>query len=296
MNVIPKEPITINIEKVIASKSESVAKYTPKFIINWLKKLIHQDELNEMLRKHPGETGFDFAQSALDELNVKGDIKYINKSSLKTDGRYIFVSNHPLGGLDGLILIKEIGKNFNNNIKFVVNDFLMHIKPLEPLFVPVNKVGSMKKENVSLFEQAYSSDSQILYFPAGLCSRLINGEITDTEWKTSFIKQAIKYNRQVVPVYFSGENSKRFYRIAKLRKFLKIKFNIEMCLLPDEMFRKKNTTFEVTIGEPLTIPQLKNNKEMEQMCQHIREVAHSLKHRNQTYNYTPNAKSNSTCR
>ena len=277
MNVIPQEPITLSIEKIIASKSTSVAKYTPKFIINWLKRLIHQDELNEILRKHPGKTGFDFAQSVLNELNVKGNIKYLNKSSIKEDERYIFVSNHPLGGLDGLILIKEIGKNFNNNIKFVVNDFLMHIKPLEPLFVPVNKVGSMKKDNVSKFEEAYTSGSQILYFPAGLCSRLINGEITDTEWKTSFIKQAIKYNRKVVPVYFSGENSQRFYRIAKLRKFLKIKFNIEMCLLPDEMFRKKNTTFDVTIGEPLAIPPLKNNKEMAQMCQHIRELALSMK-------------------
>ncbi len=269
--------MNVDIEKVIASKNKSLAKYTPKFILNWLKRLIHQDEINDLLQKNPGKTGFDFAQIALNELNVKGDVKYINKSSLKSDERYIFVSNHPLGGLDGLILISEIGKLFNNNIKFVVNDFLMHLKPLEPLFVPVNKVGSMKKENVSKFEEAYTSDCQILYFPAGLCSRLIDGKIQDTEWKTSFIKQALKYNRKIVPVYFSGENTKRFYKIAKLRKFLKIKFNIEMCILPDEMFRKKNTTFGVVIGEPLAIPALKNNKEIAQMCRQIREAAYSLK-------------------
>lgn len=277
MNEIQKEPITIDIYKVIASKSSTVAKYTPKFVLNWLKRLIHQDDFNVLLKKHHGKTGFDFAQSILNEFNVKGNIRYTNKSSIKSDERYIFVSNHPLGGLDGLILINEIGKNFNNNIKFVVNDFLMHIKPLEPLFVPVNKVGSMKKENVAKFEQAYTSDSQILYFPAGLCSRLINGEITDTQWKTSFIKQAIKYNRKIVPVYFSGANTPRFYKIAKWRKLLKIKFNIEMCLLPDEMFRKKNTAFDVTIGEPLAVPELKTNKEMAQMCDHIRQLAHSLK-------------------
>lgn len=282
MNDIQKEPITIDLNKVIESKSTTIAKYTPKFIINWLKKLIHQDEINDFLKKYPGETGFNFAQSALNELNVKGNIKYTNKSSIKSDERYIFVSNHPLGGLDGLILINEIGKNFNNNIKFVVNDFLMHIKPLEPLFVPVNKVGSMKKENVAKFEEAYTSDAQILYFPAGLCSRLINGEITDTEWKTSFIKQAVKYNRKIVPVYFSGENTQRFYKIAKWRKMLKIRFNMEMCLLPDEMFRKKNTIFDVIIGEPVAIPEIKNNKETAQMCQYIRELAYSLKQYSRT--------------
>lgn len=277
MNDPLKEPVTIDINKVIESKSTTIAKYTPKFIVNWIKRLIHQDELNDFLRKHPAETGFEFAQSALDELNVKANIKYLNKSSIKTDQRYIFVSNHPLGGLDGLTLICEIGKIFNNNIKFVVNDFLMHIKPLEPLFVPVNKVGSMKKENLEKFEEAYTSDSQILYFPAGLCSRLIDGQIRDTEWKTSFVKQAIKYNRKIVPVYFSGENTPRFYKVAKWRKFLKIKFNIEMCLLPDEMFRKKNATFDVIIGEPVDIPPLKTSREIAQMCKHIRSLAHSLK-------------------
>ena len=276
MNDIVEGPVTIDVREVIASKNRSLAKYTPKFVINFIKRLIHQDELNVFFAKTPGLKGDDFAKAALNELNVKGNILYTNKSSIKEEGRYIFVSNHPLGGLDGLILISEIGKYFNNNIKFVVNDFLMHIKPLEPIFVPVNKIGNMNRGNLEKFEQAYSSSSQILYFPAGLCSRLIGGKVSDTEWKNSFIKQAIKYNREIIPVYFSGENSKFFYRLAKVRKFLKIKFNIEMCMLPDEMFKKKNTTFDVVIGEPIPVQQLTGDN-ISEICRRIRGMAYSLK-------------------
>ncbi len=270
------ELVRIDINKVIASKSATLAKYMPKFVINYIKRLIHQDEINAAIEKSVGMNGVEFAQLAINELNVKCNIKYVNPTSINLQGRYIFVSNHPLGGLDGLVLINELGKKMGN-IKFVVNDFLMHVKPLESIFVPVNKVGSMKKENASLFDEAYSSSCQILYFPAGLCSRLINGEITDTQWKSSFIKQAIKYNRQIIPVYFSGSNSKFFYRLAKIRKFLKIKFNIEMCFLPDEMFKQKNATFDVVIGEPISVGIQNSVKQVNELCLQIRKEAYSLR-------------------
>lgn len=268
--------IKIDIKKVISSKSETLAKYAPNFLINMLERLIHQDEINAVLEKSRGLEGMDFAAKALEELNVKCNITYTNKGTIKKDERYIFVSNHPLGGLDGLVLISEIG-SLMGNILFVVNDFLMHIKPLEPIFVPVNKVGKMGKEYSEKFEKAYSSDSQILYFPAGLCSRLIDGKIVDLEWKSSYIKQAVRYNRKIVPVYFSGCNSKFFYKLAKLRKLLGIKFNIEMCFLPDEMFKQKNATFDVVIGEPFQIPQYRTVKELDAINREIREKAYSLK-------------------
>ncbi len=270
------EPITIDVEKVMAAKNSTLAKYTPKFVIDFIKRLIHQEEINALLEKSRGLSGLEFAEKAINELNVKCNVTYLNQSALDPDGRYIFVSNHPLGGLDGLILISELGKRLGN-IKFVVNDFLMHIKPLEPIFVPVNKVGSMGKEYLYKFEEAYNSSCHILYFPAGMCSRLINGEITDTQWKTSFIKQAIRYNRKIVPVYFSGNNSNFFYRLAKVRKFLKIKFNIEMCFLPDEMFKQKNATFDLVIGTPISVPRLCNAVEIGELCCRIREKAYSLK-------------------
>ena len=165
------------------------------------------------------------------------------------------------------------------SILFVVNDFLMHIKPLEPIFVPINKVGRMGREYSERYEAAFSSESQILYFPAGLCSRLIDGKITDLEWKISYIKQAKRYGRKIVPVYFSGQNSKFFYRLAKIRKILGIKFNIEMCFLPDEMFKQKNANFDVVIGTPIDVPQFGKAKDLDAINETIRTQAYALKHK-----------------
>lgn len=275
-----KHNLAIDIKQVIASKSSKLAKYTPKFIINAIKRIIHEDEINFILKNNCDKTGVDFATGCLKTLNVSCNIKYINKESINNTGRYIFVSNHPLGGLDGLILISELGKEFGN-IKFIVNDLLMNIKPLKPIFVPVNKVGKMNKEYSEIINSAYASQSHILYFPAGLCSRLVNGEIKDLIWKKNFLRQALKYNRDIVPVYFGGKNSMFFYRLARMRKFIGIKFNIEMIFLPHEMFRQKNSTFDVVIGEPITLESIKNSiaqgKTLDLWCEEIRLKSYELK-------------------
>lgn len=266
----------IDIDAVIASKSKRLAKFTPKFVVNWVKRIVHQDELNEILKFSNGAIDVEFADKVLLWLNAKSNVKFINRESLRSDGRYIFVSNHPLGGLDGLILISSLGKMFGK-IKFVVNDLLMHILPMRNIFVPVNKHGSMGKDYGERIHNAYASDAQMLYFPAGLCSRLIDGKITDLEWKRNFIKQAKRYNRDIVPVYFGGRNSNFFYRLAKIRKMLGIKFNFEMIFLPDEMFRQKNSIFDVVIGEPIPISSIDSTRTLDQWCQEIREKCYKLK-------------------
>lgn len=267
--------LQIDLDAVIASKSKRLAKYTPKFVINKLKKLIHQQELNQMLKEHHESTGLRFAKDIIEDLEVTCNIKYRDKESINKDKRYIIVSNHPLGGLDGLALIKEFGDMFLD-IKFVVNDILLAIKPLSPLFIPVNKHGAIGKEAAQQISEAYSSSAQILYFPAGLCSRLINGEVTDTPWKINFLKQAIKHNRDIIPVHFIGKNSKRFYRIAKIRKALGINFNIEMLFLPDEMFKKRGAQFDVIIGKPIPISSIDKTKSLKEWCNIIREECYSL--------------------
>ena len=266
----------IDIDAVIASKSKRLAKFTPKFVVNWVKRIVHQDELNEILKFSNGAIDVEFADKVLLWLNAKSNVKFINRESLRSDGRYIFVSNHPLGGLDGLILISSLGKIFGK-VKFVVNDLLMHILPMRNIFVPVNKHGSMGKDYGERIHNAYASDAQMLYFPAGLCSRLIDGKITDLEWKRNFIKQAKRYNRDIVPVYFGGRNSNFFYRLAKIRKMLGIKFNFEMIFLPDEMFRQKNSIFDVVIGEPIPISSIDSTRTLDQWCQEIREKCYQLK-------------------
>ncbi len=268
--------LKVDLNAIIASKSERLAKYAPKFILSWLKKVIHQDELNEILRYSNGSVDVEFADKTLAWLNVKSNVKFTNRESLDPQKKYIFVSNHPLGGLDGLIMISVLGK-LSGKIKFVVNDLLMNIVPMRNLFVPVNKHGRMGKEYGRMITDAYSSDAQILYFPAGLCSRLIKGEITDLQWHKNFLKQAKKYNRDIVPVHFSGRNSNFFYRLAKIRKALGIKFNFEMIFLPDEMFRQKNSIFDITIGEPIPIGTIDSSRTLDQWCLEIRKKCYELK-------------------
>ena len=271
--------LKIDLDAIIASKSERLAKFTPKFVLGWLKRIVHQDELNEILKFSNGATDVEFADKVLLWLNAKAEVKFTDRGSLDPGKKYIFVSNHPLGGLDGLIMISVLGKIFGK-IKFVVNDLLMNIIPMRSIFVPVNKHGRMGREYGEIIHDAYASDAQILYFPAGLCSRLINGEITDLEWKRNFLKQAKRYGRDIVPVHFGGRNSNFFYRLAKIRKAMGIKFNIEMIFLPDEMFRQKNSNFEIIIGEPIPIETIDTSRTLDQWCQYIREKSYQLKGEN----------------
>ena len=182
---------------------------------------------------------------------MKLSYKVFGRENIPVKGRYIFVSNHPLGGLDGLVFIYELSKYFPD-IKFPVNDILTNIENLSGIFLPVNKHGAQGKDAARRIEEAYSSDSQILYFPAGLCSRKKRGVIKDLQWHKSFISKAIQHKRDIVPAYFSGRNSNFFYNLSNIRKFLGIKANIEMLYLADEMFRQKDKEILLVFGK--TIP------------------------------------------
>ncbi len=265
--------LRIDIDNVIKSKSEKLYGRIPGFIIKWLKRTVHQDEINDILDKCGDLEGVAFIDRALEIMNISYDLHHSDR--IEENKNYLFVSNHPLGGLDGLIAMSALGK-IHPDMKVVVNDLLMHLSPIKSLFLPINKHGNMSKEYASRLHEAYSSSSPIYNFPAGLCSRLIDGEIKDPEWKKTFVTQAIKYNREIVPVYFSGRNSMFFYRLSKVRKFLGIKFNIEMLYLPDEMFRQKGGHFDIVIGTPIDPSSLKG-KNAREMTEMIRRTSYELK-------------------
>ncbi len=268
--------LSVDVEKVIRGKSRKLAERLPRFVIEYIKRTIHQDEINRLLYKNREYTGVDFATHILQDLDVTYNVHFTGTSRPTPGGRYIFVSNHPLGGLDGMILISYIGSSMGD-VRFIVNDLLMYIKPLAPVFVPVNKYGRMRHDNTRLFQETFDSDAQVLYFPAGLCSRLIDGEITDLEWKKTFVTKAIESRRDIVPMFFSGENSRRFYRLANLRKRLGVKFNIETFLLPDEMFRKKGTSFDLYIGEPVPYTSLTGEHSHKEWCDIIRKYSYATR-------------------
>jgi len=247
-NVTNNSVFQIDVEKVLESKNPALKKIIPRFMINWLKKIIHQNEINYFLNEYKDLKDEKLVTAWLEYINVK--YRVIGAENIPKDGRYLFVSNHPLGGLDGIIFINEIAK-WHSDIKFPVNDILTHIKNLSGIFLPINKHGNQSKEAAKRLEEAYASDSQILYFPAGLCSRKIKGEIKDLQWHKSFIIKAVQYKRDIVPAYFSGRNSQFFYNLANLRKFFGIKANIEMLFLPNEMFKQKGKEITVVFGKKI---------------------------------------------
>ena len=269
-----KRNTRVDVESVIAGKNPKLLKIIPGFVFSWLKKLIHQEEINDLLMEYGHLRGVPFATEALKRINIKYTLT--GQENLQLDRRYIIVSNHPLGGLDGLILSEAFGQIFKS-VKFIVNDLVYSIEPLRPIFIPINKYGRQTAESANMFNESYSSGDQIIYFPAGLCSRLIKGKIEDLEWKTSYINQALKYKRDILPIFFEGRNSWFFYRLANLRKWLGIKFNYETILLPHEMFRQKNRSFKAYIGKPFTYEELLSGKSVNEWNDIIRERVYSLK-------------------
>ena len=226
----------IYIEEIFKSKSPKIARLIPGFAYSLLKRLIHQDGINEFIARYGDRKGLDFADGMMEFLKVTYDVKGLENLP-QADGRYIFASNHPLGGPDGVILISFLGKHYPD-LKFPVNDLLLNLKNLNNIFLPVNKHGSMSREAAAAIEQAYASSCQIIMFPAGLCSRKMKGEIRDLAWQKSFVTKAVQYQRDIIPIFFSGKNSNFFYNLANFRKKLHLKFNVEMLWLPDETFKK----------------------------------------------------------
>jgi putative hemolysin len=239
----------IDIKEVFKKKSPKIAKMIPGFVYAYLKRVIHQKEMNEILPKISHLYGMDFVRAGLNELGM--DVKVHGKDDISREGHFIFVANHPLGGPDGLVFAKEVGDIFPK-VRFIVNDILLNLENFEPLFVPVNKHGRQSTEYVRRIDETYQSDAQVLNFPAGLCSRKIKGKIVDLEWHKSFINKAKQYKRDVIPVHISGRNSNFFYNFAKIRQFLGIKTNIEMFYLPDEMFKQRDKDIVITFGKPIS--------------------------------------------
>jgi len=205
------------------------------------------------------------------------NLELVNEENIPAEGRYIFASNHPLGGLDGICLSAIIGGRFDGKIRYLVNDLLLYLSNLRSIFVPINKHGAQGKKNAELIEKAYASDNQIITFPAGLCSRKQNGKIQDTEWKKSFIQKAVEYRRDIVPVFFEGRNSNFFYRLANMRKALGIKMNYEMIYLPDEMFKSKHKTYSIHFGKPIPWQTFDSSRKPAEWAEWVKEIVYNLK-------------------
>ncbi len=237
----------IDVEKVLQEKAYKLYKWLPRFVINWLKKKLHEDEINSAMVALKDERGLEFNRKGLERLGAK--VESMHAELIPKTGSIIIAANHPLGGLDGMALIKSVGE-VRPDVRFFVNDILNNIKNYGEIFVAVNKTGNSSTRSLRTMEDVFMSEAAVLFFPAGLVSRKQNGIVRDLEWKKSFVTQAIDHNRMIQPVFIEGENSQFFYNFANFRKRIGIKANIEMLFLPDEMFKARKEIIKIHYSKP----------------------------------------------
>ena len=244
---------TIDIDNVLQSKMGAKAKWVPRPVVAWLKRIVHQDQVNEFLWDSRHLTGTPWLKACVEYLQMTLNIEGINNLPAKDDGRlYTFVSNHPLGGIDGVALGSIIGEHYDSNFRYLVNDLLMNLPGLAPLCIPINKTGKQSRDFPAMVEAGFKSQHHMLMFPAGLCSRKgKDGTIRDLPWKKTFVTKSIETQRDIVPIHFSGQNSEKFYNIANWCKCLNLKFNVAMLFLVDEMYKNVGQSFRVAIGKPI---------------------------------------------
>ena len=242
----------LNLREIIASKNPALAEFLPELILSQFENIIHLKEINEILSRFGQHSAAIFMERMLDYLGV--DLRIHGEDELPALERPVLISNHPLGGLDGIVLLSLLSRHFGE-VRLMVNEFLMKIPQLNKLFVPVNKLGT-NRQHWQQYRDLFSGEAAILHFPAGLCSRRKGGRLSDLPWNGSYVRLCRDSGRPIVPCFFAGENSSSFYALANLRRWLRIGFNIEMFLLPREMFRQRGQRQEVWIGKAIQPSQL----------------------------------------
>ncbi len=266
----------IDIDQVLNSKAGAKARFVPRFVRSWLKQIVHQDEINEFMATKGHLQGVPWLDAVMDYLDLHLDVEGLENLPVDTDQRFTFVSNHPLGGADGIAIGQILGHHYEGRIRYLVNDLLMNLHGLAPLCVPINKTGKQSRDLPRMVEAAFQSDNHVIMFPAGLCSRRSNGIIHDLPWNKTFIVKSKETQRNVVPIYFGGRNSDRFYRLANVGKHLGLKFNIAMLFLADELFKNQHKTFKVKIGKPIPWQTFDKSKHPADWAKWVEEKVYEL--------------------
>ena len=267
---------TIDIDLILKQKMGSKAKFVPGFLVSWLKRIIHQDQVNAFLWESREKSGVEWLEECVKYLDMTLEIKGKEHLPDPSDGRlYTFVSNHPLGGEDGVALGAIIGRHYNGRFRYLVNDLLMNLPGLAPVCIPINKTGGQSRNFPAMVQAGFQSDNHMLMFPAGLCSRKQNGVIRDIPWTKTFISKSVEYQRDVVPIHFSGQNSNFFYRLANFSD-KHLKFNLAMLFLVDEMYKNVHKSFQITIGEPIPWQTFDKSKTPMEWAKFVQDRVYSL--------------------
>lgn len=269
----------IDISKIIRESDSEVLKKLPRFVVSLIKKIVRQDDLNDLLNRNAENIGVDFLVAMQEEFNIKIEIE--GKENLPTNGRCFFAANHPFGVADGLVLTHTVSQKYGT-IKAIANDAFMFIPQMYPLVAAVNVFGRSSREYIQALEETYNSDTPITHFPAGKVSRKYYGKIQDLPWQKSFIAKAVSSKRDIVPFYFYGRNSHLFYAIFILRQWFGLKLNIELALLPYEMYRKRNKTIKLKIGKPIPFQTFDKRYSSLEWAQKVRAHVYNMGNMNET--------------
>ncbi len=267
---------TIDIDRILKEKMGAKVKFVPRFLVSWLKRIAHQDEVNNFLWENREFVGVEWLEACVRYLDMTLEIEGKENLPDPNDGKlYTFVSNHPLGGEDGVALGAVIGRHYDGRFRYLVNDLLMNLPGLAPLCIPINKTGSQSRNFPAMVEAGFKSDHHMLMFPAGLCSRRHKGVIEDIPWKKTFVSKSVEYQRDVVPIHFSGQNSDFFYRLANFSDKC-LPFNLAMLFLVDEMYKNVHKTFQIRIGKPIPWQTFDKSKSPVEWAQMVKNQVYKL--------------------
>lgn len=268
---------TIDIDEILRGKMGAKARWVPRPLVTWLKRIAHQDQVNAFLWQSRDKVGTEWLEACVTYLDMRLDLRGTENLPDKNDGRlYTFVSNHPLGGIDGVALGAIIGRHYDSRFRYLVNDLLMNLPGLAPLCIPINKTGHQSRQFPAMVKAGFESDNHMLMFPAGLCSRRQkDGSIRDIPWTKTFITKSVEFHRDIVPIHFGGCNSDFFYRLAAFSDRY-LPFNLAMLFLVDEMYKNVGHSFTVTIGKPIAWQTFDKSKTPMEWANFVQNKVYSL--------------------
>lgn len=271
----PMQPSSkyIDIREIIRQKNPALLRWLPFFVLRYIKRILHEDEINAFMAEHGQESGLPFVHKIIEVFGVEVELK--GAENIRSTGGVIYAANHPLGGLDAIAFMHKVGA-YRSDMKFLVNDILTNIKNLEPLFVPVNKHGNQGRGAIQALDETLQSEVALMVFPAGLVSRKQKHGIADLEWKKTFISQARRYQKDIIPVYIEGRNSAFFYNLARFRKWLGVKANLEMFYLADEMFAQKGKKIVIHVGKPIPYSYFDKSKTDKDWANEVKSLVYQL--------------------
>lgn len=238
----------IDIKKIIQSKNPRLIQWIPGFLMSYLKRVLHEEDVNKFIFENREKHNQEFCEAVIKYFNIKVDVEGLE--NIPSNGGVTLAMNHPLGGMDAMALVSAL-KSTRTDLKFIVNDILLHLSSMKGMFVGVNKHGKNSNDTHQKIDEIFSQGNAVCIFPAGLVSRMIDGKVQDLEWKKTFVSLSLKHDQPIVPIYIQGQLSNFFYRIHKFRTFFGIKANIEMFFLVDELFRQKDVSMHISIGKPM---------------------------------------------